>query len=586
MRKSFIKKIILYFHTLRYLKWKQIVDYLFFKSKKYVFYKWYNLKISDLTSNDNPTEIALTKKPFIKRDHHLNSLSFHFLNQKVSFDNDIQWNDSRYSKLLVYNLHYFDYLLMDFDDLSPELFNGHTKIIRSWIINNSIGFGNGWEPYPLSLRIVNWIFYYSKNRMMFDNDREFNQLYLTNLYQQCAYLSHFLEFHILANHLLKNGKALIFGGYFFKHRKWIQIGERILSRELKEQILQDGGHFERSPMYHCIVLEDILDIVNLINRLNLTPLYLDTHRLKVIAQKMLKWLDTIIHPDLDIPLLGDSGLRAALTYSQLGEYYQDIYHEQINFKNELQPVALNASGYFIFRSSDQFLLIDGGPLGVDYQPGHAHCDLLSYEYSYHAKRFIVDTGVGEYLNSELRQKARSIQGHNTVIVNDLDQAEIWNTFRMGRRVKPMITETFIDKNMSKFSSVYENNLSKKRAYSHRREVVLYENKFFHIADHIKGKKINSFTSQIQLHPDCNIEIEGFKIKISQSEHSIFILVSDKAYTVKVEDWFYTPEFGKIVPSLKLEIKPVSIEQYLIEYLVVPSLYLESAHKFFTNRIVV
>ena len=38
------------------------------------------------------------------------------------------------------------------------------------------------------------------------------------------------------------------------------------ARELPEQILADGGHFELSPMYHALVLEDLLDLVNIARR--------------------------------------------------------------------------------------------------------------------------------------------------------------------------------------------------------------------------------------------------------------------------------------------------------------------------------
>ena len=44
---------------------------------------------------------------------------------------------------------------------------------------------------------------------------------------------------------------------------WLRRGLFILRRELAEQVLEDGGHFELSPMYHALILEDLLDLVNL-----------------------------------------------------------------------------------------------------------------------------------------------------------------------------------------------------------------------------------------------------------------------------------------------------------------------------------
>ena len=44
--------------------------------------------------------------------------------------------------------------------------------------------------------------------------------------------------------------------------RWLTKGLGILARQIPEQILADGGHFERSTMYHALALEDILDLIN------------------------------------------------------------------------------------------------------------------------------------------------------------------------------------------------------------------------------------------------------------------------------------------------------------------------------------
>ena len=36
----------------------------------------------------------------------------------------------------------------------------------------------------------------------------------------------------------------------------------LLYKELDEQILPDGSHYEQSPMYHCILLDRLLDCYN------------------------------------------------------------------------------------------------------------------------------------------------------------------------------------------------------------------------------------------------------------------------------------------------------------------------------------
>ena len=70
----------------------------------------------------------------------------------------------------------------------------------------------------------------------------------------------------MGNHVFANAKALVYAGLFFdgiEANDWLAKGMKILVKECNEQILPDGGHFELSPMYHAIVLEDILDLINI-----------------------------------------------------------------------------------------------------------------------------------------------------------------------------------------------------------------------------------------------------------------------------------------------------------------------------------
>lgn len=84
----------------------------------------------------------------------------------------------------------------------------HLELIHNWIENNPPLKGNGWEPYPTSLRIVNWVKYILSNNI---NDENI----LRSLYIQAQVLSQMLEFHLFGNHLFANAKALIFAGVFF-----------------------------------------------------------------------------------------------------------------------------------------------------------------------------------------------------------------------------------------------------------------------------------------------------------------------------------------------------------------------------------
>ena len=137
-----------------------------------------------------------------------------------------------------------------------------SALIDDWIENNPLGASDAWEPYTVSLRIVNWIKWFLTENAQ----REPRQEWLESLYLQAAWLEKNIEYHLLANHYLKNGKALLFAGAYFSGQqatRWLEKGLAILRDEASEQILADGGHYERSPMYHSIVVEDYLDVLNI-----------------------------------------------------------------------------------------------------------------------------------------------------------------------------------------------------------------------------------------------------------------------------------------------------------------------------------
>ena len=230
----------------------------------------------------------------------------------------VDWVSADLPKLWRYNLHYFDYLHWPVyeDDMKARL-------IDSWLAAQPVPAGDGWEPYPLSLRAVNWI----KFLLSGTTGQPIPQPWLDSLATQLAGLESRVEYHLLANHLLKNGKALLFGGIFFEGAcadRWRMLGLQILTREADEQILPDGGHFERSPMYHCIVLEDLLDLVNLCrSNPGLVPPAAEA-TLTVAAIRARDFLVAITAGDGRIPLFNDSAFGITAEPTALLDYAQRV----------------------------------------------------------------------------------------------------------------------------------------------------------------------------------------------------------------------------------------------------------------------
>ena len=178
---------------------------------------------------------------------------FSFLNREEDLGSEIDWQASGLPRLWQYNLHYFDYLCQ------PDLdYDTGLSLITSWIKNHPPqSKAVGWEPYPSSLRLINWI------KFLTTWKQTIPQYVIESLLLQTVNLQKQIEYHLSGNHLWANAKALWYAGTFLGEESLADLGKKIIVEEMKEQFLLDGGHFELSPMYHALLTEDLLDLVNL-----------------------------------------------------------------------------------------------------------------------------------------------------------------------------------------------------------------------------------------------------------------------------------------------------------------------------------
>ncbi len=359
--------------------------------------------------------------------------TFRFLNQTHQVRGPTGWNDPAREKLWLYNLHYFDDL--NAADAAARA-EWHRALLPRWVAENPPGTGNGWEPYPTSLRIVNWIKWALAGHALPPEC-------VQSLAVQTRWLRRRLEHHLLGNHLFANAKALAFAGAFFvgpEADRWRECGRVILVREVREQMLADGGHFERSPMYHAILLEDLLDLIGLGE---VYPGVLDADMLaecRDCARRMGVWLATMCHPDGEIAFFNDAARGIAPTPSELfglGERLGLGLAPDASAGRGPRVIWLRDSGYVRLDVGPAVALLDLAPIGPDYLPGHAHADTLSFELSLFGQRVIVNGGTSRYGSGPERLAERGTAAHSTVEVDGADSSEVWGGFRVARRARPV-----------------------------------------------------------------------------------------------------------------------------------------------------
>jgi len=354
---------------------------------------------------------------------------FRFMNVERRIETAADWNREDWPKLWLYNAHYFDDLAADGSETRAEW---HRAMIKRWERENPPGHGNGWEPYPTSLRIVNWVKWALLGNALVPDA-------LQSLATQSRWLSKRREYHLLGNHLWANAKALVFAGACFDGREadgWRGKGLALLKQELAEQILPDGGHFERSPMYHAILLEDVLDLLQLAQRYPGMVEGDTQSEWRDTAARMLRWLQVMSHPDGEIAFFNDAAFGVAPNLAALATYASTL---GVAFDGgPLDSVMdLSSSGYVRLEAGPAALLADVARIGPDYLPGHAHADALSFELSIRGQRVFVNGGTSTYETGPERQRQRGTAMHNTVQVDGEDSSEVWAGFRVARRARPV-----------------------------------------------------------------------------------------------------------------------------------------------------
>lgn len=463
------------------------------------------------------------------------------LNQAMRLDSpSIDWAAAEMPKLWRYNLHYFDFLHND--SCAPD---HAARIVDDWIDHNPIARGDGWEPYPLSLRIVNWVKFFAKHDAV---PESWNR----SLYAQTCLLARSLERDILANHYLKNAKALIFAGAYFGGQAaqgWLAEGFAIIERESREQILSDGGHFERSVMYHSLVTEDLLDIVQLIaSNPQIAPDGMADH-LQSTAHRALGFLENMRHPDGEIPLFNDAAFGVAPSPDTLLAYGERVVAYRPAAQTDLPDrIDYPETGYFGHRSGSDMLVMDCGPIGPDYQPGHGHCDMLSFELTLDGTRVVVDSGVSDYEPGPVRDYVRRTEGHNTVRVDGAEQSEVWGVFRVARRARAGGGDVRAGpENRVEISGRYDICRAVNGDRVRHERVIEYDGHgTWCIVDKLIGRRSHSVESFLHLHPDLAAVPAGAAMSIeTQSGQRVATVEADPGCTVSLQKGHYCPEFGKV-----------------------------------------
>ncbi len=466
--------------------------------------------------------------------------TFRFLQQERTLGDPIDWSvqaGAPVSHLWRFHLQYHEYLL---DLLAAYCVHGSQEahrrlwdIVADWIDNNRLcrgALGDAWHPFCLSRRIPVWLLLCKAGAP----PDELRDTFVVSLEKQASFLESHLERDLGGNHLLENLRALVLMGAFAEGPRSddrLDHALRQFQEQLTMQVLDSGEHFERSPMYHVLMLEAVIDVRDATAHVRPEV----SQGLAEVACRMARFLSGILHPDGDIPLLGDSIFGETLTPGVL------IQQSSAAELGEKSSDGMLTGDYWSWRDGDDFVLFDTGPVGTDELPAHAHCDLLNLEASLGGHRLFVDTGVMEY-DGPTRTVCRSTAAHNVLQIDDVEQCDVWSRFRMGYRGHPTSCACGHSEGFDWCQATHN---------AYRRIGVLEVGRWLSCrpggpwlcVDWARGQGSHRLVSRLHLHPAVNLEVTtatSLKIEVSGTQAELQ-LCSPGRMVVEDAEWF--PKFG-------------------------------------------
>jgi uncharacterized heparinase superfamily protein len=510
------------FHTLKYLETDQIYHLI----KHRILGKSISYKTLDLPQIE---QISWNAPLFHLNRWEKNRFSFMGISREIIFSQN--WRNEDCPMLWRYNLHYLD----DLDSIGSSLFQ--IDLIRSWIANNNLKTEMPWDPYVVSLRVVNIIKWMSRHKV---HDPEI----IDSLWAQGNYLLHNIEYHLQANHLFANIKALLFLGSIFKE-SFSEFALTLLRKELPSQFLIDGCHYERSPMYQGVLLRDLFDIYYLFKEVNLEAPDIIL-KLEEIIPKAKNWYESFLHDDGEVSYFNDSVIGVSPSKSFFDAYWKFLgglkengFEEKLNY--------FDPSGFLHWKEDCWMLLADVGVPGPNKQPGHSHAEINSFELSVKGQRLIVNTGVSIYEVGKKRIYQRSTLAHNSVSVMGLNSSDVWSSFRLGKRVKNALTKS----DQESFVSTHDGFLVQGFDCLHERKWSLKKGSL-EVSDILIGKE-NRGEATFYFHPNFYLRRESGSLQLEGNGLKFEIHLSGEPVKEFIEPAYYCKGFGQEEENQRLRV---------------------------------
>jgi uncharacterized heparinase superfamily protein len=383
-------------------------------------------------------------------------------------------------------LHGFSWL-RDLRTLATEPARFRARsLISSWIEAQRRWDALAWRPDVLGARLAHWLSAYGF--LTATGDEAFRSTLLVSIGRQTKHLSRVAAKADPDARMLVATKGLIYAGIALPSGEaYLDIGSKLLVRELERQVLPDGGHFQRSPTVQIDVLRLLVDL-----RAALTAAHREVPgALQGAIDRMSPMARLFRH--------GDG--RLALFNGSLEGDDRDLTTLLAQTGSRARASASAPhSGFQRLSAGRTVLIADVGappPPGADTE---AHAGTLSFELSLGKDRLVVNCGAAADGDPEWRQALAGTAAHSTLSVNDANSSVIEPGGGLGRRPVTVAANRREAEGAFWLETSHDGYVEAFGLTHHRHFYLSDDGSDLRGMDHLEGRGTGSFAVRFHLHP--------------------------------------------------------------------------------------
>jgi Heparinase II/III-like protein/Heparinase II/III N-terminus len=478
-------------------------------------------------------------------------------------------------------------------------------LIDDWIKNNPVGLGVNWCSHlEVAMRSISWLWTMPFLLALPNLDESFLQRWLASIESHYHHLRRNLSVYTdPTNHLIGEATALWMLCVCFpslpNSQKEATRALYILTREVERQIGPDGVNREQATSYHRFVLDFYLQILVMATRNKIAL----SSRISKQIELMIEFAHALAGETGQAPMIGDSddargvpflelvgwdfrdtlstgavlysrgewkksaGALAEVSIWLLGTKAIDQFNSLQAAKDDKAHAAFPDGGCYFLREKHNDnrseLIFDTGALGLWPNAAHGHADALSVLIRLNGKLILTDPGTGAYFGDpRQRDYFRSTPAHNTVGIDNLDQADLYDTFKWVNPMNVKLVDFHSSEGFTYVAAAHDGYRRLRSRVNHTRAVFAAGPMGWIIVDQIEGKGEHSVKRHFNFHPQIELRQLGVNSVIAWdlgAAHGLrfdfpFELENDKFQLDTNQKGMWSGEYGKIEGAARLVVE--------------------------------